>query len=578
MTDNWVVGHKVSRLARPELTWAMDNWQVECRDCSNRSANEAFAEKALADAAFSREVGGQSSAPLPAHTHGNHSQHLEVRVDLSWASFIRSAPAWLSDVLVLPEDASPPLATSAVHSEAVGTYGPEAVAWMEANLRERGRPVRLRWWQKLATYRQLEHRADGSLCWRVVLESTPRRSGKSTRLRAMALWRLEHGEDLFEPEQLVVHTGKDLAIVREVLRKAWPWAAVRDDWDLKKGMTEPEVSHGLNRWVARSKDSLTGYDACLAVVDESWDVKPETIDDDLEPSMLERQSPQLLLTSTAHRRATSLMRGRISAVLAEDDGETLLLWWGALPQDDTGDPAVWRAASPYWSQDRAQMIAKKFAKARRGEGDPELDDPDPVAGFRSQYLNSWLLSERAVARGNPLLSEDAWGQLCTAMHSYAPPDAVALESWFEAGYSLASAWLLPDGKVLVSVSDHAELATAVASSQATGCKRPLLVGASLLDDPALKGVRTRKASGRTPAAVEDLSRLLAEDALRHDGSAVLAAQVLAVRTLPSADGMRVTSKHRADAVKAAVWVATEARKPAGLGHKVILPSHLRQTG
>ena len=86
----------------------------------------------------------------------------------------------------------------------------------------------------------------------MVLESGPRRIGKSVRLRGSSLWRLEHGPELFEPEQLVMHTGANLAIVREVLRKAYSWAATRDGWDHKKGMTEPEISRDeVNRWVAR---------------------------------------------------------------------------------------------------------------------------------------------------------------------------------------------------------------------------------------------------------------------------------------------------------------------------------------
>lgn len=450
--------------------------------------------------------------------------------------------------------------------------GPAAIEWMESNVMERGRPLRLRWWQKLAIVLQLQHRHDATLCWRVILESGPRRIGKSVRLRGMALWRLANGPTLFEPEQLVLHTGKDLAIVREVMRKAWAWAAPLEDWDIKRGMTEPEVSYlGVNRWVARSKDSTTGYDACLALCDEAWDVPPASIDDDLEPTMLERESPQLVLTSTAHRRATSLMRGRILDALATDDGETMILVWAMPPGADPGDPAAWRAASPHWTEDRHRMVASKYAKALAGETDPEADDPDPMQGFIAQYGNVWRFRERRHQRGESLVTEATWGALAVNA-GVGTPDGAAIESWFGRGISLALAWRLDDERVVVSVSDHAELDSAVDALRATGFRGRVPLGTSLMSDPAARRLNRIKGEGRTAAAVHDLSRLLAEDVVRHDGGAHLTGQVLAVRTLPGADGPRMVSAERADAIKAAVWAMARARAGGSRIKGIVLAS------
>lgn len=459
-----------------------------------------------------------------------------------------------------------------MHPDAVGSYGPAAIEWKEVNLQERGRPLRMRWWQKLCDVLQLQHRADGSLCYRVVIESGPRRIGKSVRLRGMALWRLEHGPDLFEPEQLVVHTGKDLAIVREVLRKAWPWAEPRDDWTVKKGMTEPEVAYReVNRWVARSKDATTGYDCCLALVDEGWDVKPSSIDDDLEPSMLERESPQLVLTSTAHRRATSLMRGRIMDALTVDDGETLLLVWAAPPGADPSDPAVWRAASPHWTDDRAEMMASKYAKAEAGEQDPEFDDVDPMQGFRAQYLCQWQLRQRKQQRGTPVAQAEKWNALAVDLPE-TEPDAVAIESWFAEGVSVALAWASSPTEVIVRAFDTEDAETAVDLVKSTGHRGALLVGASLVDDPAFRSVRKKSMSSRVSQSVADLDRLMREDVLRHDAGQHLTTQVLAIRTTPGADGPRLASTGRADAVKAVAWAATAARQRAGRSSRMVLPS------
>src|SRR5690606_23888232 len=120
--------------------------------------------------------------------------------DLQWPAHTQSPPDWLAPYLVVPDNAAPPLAMTPVHPDAVGSYGPAAIEWMEANLPD---VKELRWWQRLAIVRQLEHDADGTLCWKVIVETGPRRIGKSVRLRGMALWRLAVGHTLFPENQLV---------------------------------------------------------------------------------------------------------------------------------------------------------------------------------------------------------------------------------------------------------------------------------------------------------------------------------------------------------------------------------------
>jgi hypothetical protein len=74
--------------------------------------------------------------------------------------------------------------------------------------------------------RLLEHDRFGELVWTYPLSSTPRRAGKSWLLRALALWRMAHGELLGEP-QTVLFTGKDLPVCKEIHSGAWVWASAR---------------------------------------------------------------------------------------------------------------------------------------------------------------------------------------------------------------------------------------------------------------------------------------------------------------------------------------------------------------
>ncbi|HEY9418377.1 MAG TPA: hypothetical protein VIQ30_26745, partial [Pseudonocardia sp.] len=459
---------------------------------------------------------------------------MAVRADLAWDPARLAAYEWLRPLLDVPEDAAPPLAMSLPPDDAVGSYGADAIEWIESSQR-----IRLRWWQALAITRQLEHREDGSLCHRAVVESAPRRAGKSLRVRGLALWRMAHPE-LFGEVQTVIHTGSDVAICREIQRGAWRWAEEAAGWTVTRGNGKEAMETPTgDRWLVRAQQAVYGYDVCLGIVDEGWNVSPGTVSEGLEPATLERLSPQLHLTSTAHRKATSLMRSRLQVALTTEDADTLLLLWAAPAGSDPGDPEVWRAASPHWSEDRRRMIADKYAKARAGEADPQADDPDPMAGFTAQYLNIWQLRPVAAGRGDPVASAEDWAQLAVDVPP-GPPDAAAVESWFGDGVSVALAWKTGD-QVVVSVRDLADLSEVPGVLKAAGFGRVATVGANLMQDPALAGVRARKGQGRTGAAVQELRRLLAEDVLRHDGGEHLSGQVLAARTLPSADGPRMAS-------------------------------------
>jgi hypothetical protein len=457
----------------------------------------------------------------------------------------------------------------------VGSYGPDAIEWIEST-----QNIRLRWWQCLAIVRQLEHREDGTLTHRVIVESAPRRAGKSVRVRGVALWRMAHPE-VFGEVQTVIHTGSDVAICREIQRGAWRWAEDVAGWTVVRANGKEAIEAADDggpadlsgsRWMVRSQNAVYGYDATLGIVDEGWNVKPDTVTEGLEPATLERLSPQLHLTSTAHRRATSLMPQFLKTALTMEDPETLLIVWAAPADADPGDPEVWRAASPHWSEDRRRMITNKYARALAGEADPEADDPDPMAGFTAQYLNVWRLEARRQDRGDAAVTEEDWGELTHPVPDQVP-DAAALESWFGDGISVTLAWRLEDGRIVVRSTDAPDLTAAAAVIRQSGFKRRVvLAGESLLDDPALKGLKMRKASGRAAAAVLELGRLIREDAFLHDGGELLTGQALAARTMPGADGPRMVSTGRFDAVKTAVWAAGAARRKRSGGRRIITAS------
>jgi hypothetical protein len=58
----------------------------------------------------------------------------------------------------------------------------------------------------------------------------------------------------------------------------------------------------------------------------------------------------------------------------------LMLEWSAPRGCDIDNPSNWRLASPHWTEERAEMVAEKRAKATT---------PQAVAAFGCQWLNIW---------------------------------------------------------------------------------------------------------------------------------------------------------------------------------------------
>jgi hypothetical protein len=191
---------------------------------------------------------------------------------------------WLDELRLVPDGATWPRLMTGPHPAAVGSYGAEMIAWLVES-----QALRSRWFQRLWWTRLLEHDEAGGLIWLESLLSTSRQVGKSVGLRGVASWRL-HQAPRFGEEQLVLHTGKDLPVCKEVQRPARAWA--RERRDLGYGVREQNGNEEVtapdgSRWVVRGKDSVYGYGATLGMGDEAWGIPPGVVEDGLEPTMAE---------------------------------------------------------------------------------------------------------------------------------------------------------------------------------------------------------------------------------------------------------------------------------------------------
>ena len=478
-----------------------------------------------------------------------------------------SGAAWLDPLRSVPIDGQWPRLMSAPHPRAVATLAPEFVEWCRE---ERG--VELRWWQELAATRILEVDEAGEFVWLVVLLSTARQVGKSVLLCMLASWRITQA-DRFGEEQLVVHTGKDLPVCREVQRPSRAWARQhRDDgWNALDANGKEEVSApDGSRWIVRGKDSVYGYSASMPLVDEAWDVASSVVDEGLEPTMIERRFPQLLIASTAHRRATSLFPSRRAGAIDQlrEPEDVLLVEWSAHEECELEDEDGWRAASPHWSPRRESMLRSKLARALAGEGDAEDVDDDPVESFRGQYLNIWTPpTARLIGRDEPLVGAEVWDG-CADVH-VAPssgPLVVALEDYFGLGAAVGvAAWAEDGERVLVwggtfpgrsAALSWAERMVEERPGSAGLCGASLLAWAQAAQSPESRLVLDGVGLSQTRAALAGMRDLIAGRRLVHDAGWALTNQATSALVVPGTAGLAISPRSpRSDLLRAVAWAA-----------------------
>jgi hypothetical protein len=482
------------------------------------------------------------------------------------ARLIRSEPvwsscAWLSDFAA--DDAMPwPRLMSPPHPDAIGTLGAAACDWIEANSVTR----KLRAWQRLVIYRILEVNRDGELCWLDALISTPRQVGKSVVVCALAFWRL-HQLDRFGEEQLVMHTGKDLNVCREVQRPARSHAktnVLRYRVREANGQEEIATRDGC-RWIIRGTGSVYGYGVSFGIVDEGWGVHAEAVEDGIEPTMAEREQSQLMLISTAHRRATSLMPLRRQTVIETimTNKDSLIIEWSATRTAEITDRDAWRAASPHWSRARERMLEAKLERAMAGVSD-DPDEDDPIESFRAQFLNIWPARRLSIAgRDEPLIPWDAWEASADVMAGIpASGNVVAVEDFYGTGAAACAAGKLPDGRVLVWGDVFQSRAEAWAWAAYMIGQRPdtrLIVGASLAGDTAISdlGALSVDTAGsvQTRTSLPLVRELLTAGQLAHSGGMALTAQVQQLRVVNHREGgLGVSSRSgRNDLARSMAW-------------------------
>lgn len=455
------------------------------------------------------------------------------------------------DGLLLPR-----LETGA-HRAVKGSYGVRAAEWLSDVY-----GLTLRGWQRYALERILEHDAQGELVWRTAVITVARQSGKSYLTRALCLWRMHEGRELWGEEQTIIHVANKRETAMEVMRPAGLWAeetygkrttrwgAARAGIDLPTG----------DRWIihAANASAGVGFSTSMVFVDEAWQVERTVVDDGLAPTMLERTSPQLVLVSTAGDSTSDLLlsyRQRAIDDLGSESPGILLLEWSAPPDADPDLVETWRWASPEWTERR-----EEFLRAQSRNIEP--------AAFSTQYLNQW------VARVHTWLPDATWHATESDLDLPADqPWHVAVADDFDGmGHAVAIA-AQADDRIVIRATIHRTIPEVDARLEAIRAEHPALtVFATPLYRDRLRTPFTLVGSSEAAAGTQILYDAFERRVIAHDGDVALREHFHQSTISKRQGGWMLTAPmgkagvHGARAVMFAVWAASKVQKPAPAIH------------
>jgi hypothetical protein len=481
--------------------------------------------------------------------------------------------AWLKGLRRVPKDAVWPRLMTIPHPHAVGSLGSEVARWVA---RRRGR--RWRWWQRLMATRLLEVDRYGRLVWETALLTVARQVGKTTLVRDLCAWRLEQGARFGGPQE-IVSIAKDLAVVRKMQAPDRMRAkGMRDLYHVREVNGQEEIAWLADGslWMVRSKDGVYSLTASFVTVDEAWKVSASVIDDMVVPALVEPAQSQLLLVSTAHRRASALMIGRRAGALERladppKVGGTLLVEWSTSRDCGLDDRGGWRQASPYWSAKRERTIGDVLVRVRSGES-VDVDEPDPEESFRAQWLNQWPAKRLKAERGEELIGFAVWEQAACEEDPVGSL-VIGVEDNVGQGAAVAFCGRLVDGRWVVGGDLCANRVEAYELVREAAGARPgsqLVVGASLAGDPEVKQIGAAFRAGRleTPSALATLRDMLATGQAVQDRSPALESQALSARvTVGGSGALSLVGGVRTDLLRACAWALQRAvREPTPTIH------------
>jgi phage terminase large subunit-like protein len=239
----------------------------------------------------------------------------------------------------------------------------------------------------------------GFPAFRQAVIEVPRQQGKSIVILSLMLARA-----IDVPGTMIAYSAQTRLAGRKRMLDAW-WPRIRQS-GLRK-LIEPRRAFGSEAFVfangsmimlaSGTQTSDHGDTLDLAVIDEAWAQRDDTIEQAVKPAMMTREHAQLFVVSTAGDETSAYFRGKV------EDGRTAAelgltdtsayVGYSAPDDADPADPATWRACMPALGY----TVTEKTVHA-------DFTTMD-LAEFRRAYLCQW---PEVAKPGWGVISQDAW--------------------------------------------------------------------------------------------------------------------------------------------------------------------------
>jgi hypothetical protein len=248
-----------------------------------------------------------------------------------------------------------------------------------------------------------ERFADGRPAFRQVVIEEPRQQGKSVSVLSLMVTK-----GLECPGTMISYSAQTRNAGRRRMLDVW-WPRIRRSRGLRK-VIEPRRALGAEAFLfangsmimlaSGTETSDHGDTLDLAVIDEAWAQRDDSIEQAVKPAMMTRDHAQLWVVSTAGTEFSAYFRGKVDdgRAMAELGVTDTAAYFGySAPDDaDPGDVATWYGCMPALGV----TVSEETVRADFATMD--------LAEFRRAYLCQW---PDVAKPGWEVISRQAWESL-----------------------------------------------------------------------------------------------------------------------------------------------------------------------
>lgn len=242
--------------------------------------------------------------------------------------------------------------------------------------------------------------ADGRPAYRQVTIEEPRQQGKSVSILSLMVTR-----GLAAPGTMISYSAQTRMAGRRRMLDMW-WPRIQRSKPLRKligvrrqlGAEAYLFANGSMLMLASGTSTSDHGDSLdLAVIDEAWAQRDDTIEQAVKPAMMTRDGAQLWVVSTAGTEFSAYFKGKVEDGRAHAElgvTDTAAYFGYSAPDDaDPADPETWYGCMPALGITVSEeTVASDFATMEEAE-------------FRRAYLCQW---PDVAKPGWQVISQQAW--------------------------------------------------------------------------------------------------------------------------------------------------------------------------